>query len=161
MRKLQIIISLLLLTANLTVSVYADEPMNCPGVKSILKRMQAYIDSSSVSGVDQRYVEIPKKPWQIVVRSNINQSDLRMRSYINAEAYTNSEQGKIQWEPRIRTDVTTYAGAWVGYRGFGIGMAKNVGGDKGNLFTLAATSSKYSLNLRIHHFQTDNPVVHM
>lgn len=157
------IFSFILMCFCLSGSVRADESydQNRPGPKSILKWLLAYLDSSAVDGIDQRYIEVPKKPWQIVVRSNINQSDLKMRSYINAEAYTNSEQGKIQWEPRIRTDVTTYAGAWVGYRGFGIGMAKNVGGDKGNLFTLAATSSKYSLNLRIHHFQTDNPVVHM
>ena len=163
MRTYKVLFSVLLLMSVFSLSLRADEPVgsNRPGVKSILKWLQTYIDSSSVKGVDQRYIEIPKKPWQIVVRSNINQSDLKMQSHINPEAYTGAEHGNLTWEPRVLTDITTYAGAWVGYRGFGFGFSKNVAGDKGSLFNIGLTSSKYSINLRIHRFETDNPKVRM
>ena len=163
MRIRRIIYTFMLMCFCLSGSVRADESydQNRPGPKSILKWLLAYLDSSAVDGIDQRYIEVPKKPWQLAVRSNISQSDLKMKSYVDANLYTSTEHGVLLWEPRIRTDVTYYLGGWVGYRGHGIGFAKNIGGDKGSQFTLSTTSSKYSLGLRIHNFETTDPEVHI
>ena len=43
-----------------------------------LKKVGALLDTLSVKGVDRNYIDAPKEPWQIIVKGNINQSDLKM-----------------------------------------------------------------------------------
>ena len=94
-----------------------------------------------------------------MVQGNINQTDLKMESEINGAAMFEDVAGHITWEPRVRTEVSRYVGVWAGYRGYGIGYSKNIGGDKGSIFKLGATGGAYGVNLRIHKFETDEPSV--
>ena len=163
MEKVRFLISVCVMFAVCVCGSYADEPAKqmMPGGKTLLKKIQAFIDSASVDGIDKRYIEVPEKPWQIVLRTNVTQSDLHMSSKLDAQQYLSTSKEKLAWKPRICTDITTYAGAWVGYRGYGIGLSKNISGDKGSLLTIGATGSNYSLNMRLHDFQTDEPKVHL
>lgn len=115
----------------------------------------------AIRGVDRRYIESPEKPWQVILQGNMNQSDLKMKSVIDGKAMFDDDWGDINWEPRIKTDIATYIGIWAGYRGYGLGYSKNVGGDKGSIFKLGAVGSSYGVNLRIHKFETDEPSVHL
>lgn len=125
-----------------------------------LKSLATLLDSMTVRGVDRRYIEAPKQPWQVILKGNINQSDLRLKSSIDGEAMFTNVVGQIKWEPRIKTDPSTYAGFWAGYRGYGFGYSWNVGGDKGRIITFGATGGSYGVNLRIHHFDNDEPEVY-
>lgn len=145
--------TLLALTSLLSLSAAAS------GVGGFLQRMAARLDSMTVRGVDRRYIDAPREPWQIIARGNINQTDLKMKSTIDGGSMFQGVQGNIRWEPTIRTSPSTYAGFWAGYRGYGIGYSWNVGGDKGSILTFGATGGSYGINLRIHNFETDEPEV--
>ena len=126
----------------------------------VLKKVGTFIDSLSIRGVDRNYIDAPERPWQVIVRGNINQADLKLRSTLrHAEAIDKDAQGDVVWEPRIKTKPSYYTGAWVGYRGFGVGYSTKVGGGSGSIITASATGGSYGVNLRIHNFETDNPEV--
>lgn len=128
--------------------------------QTILKKVGTFLDSMSVRGVDRSYIDMPEKPWQVIVRGNVNETDLKMRSTLrNVESIDQDVQGDVTWEPRIKTKPYYYAGAWVGYRGFGIGYSTKVGGGSGKIFTAGATGGSYGVNLRIHSFDTSEPEI--
>lgn len=143
-----------------TLAVSAQTKKEPNGVVRFLKGVGNFLDTLSMRGMDNRYMEVPQKPWQFILRGNINQSDLKMESTIDAGAVFVNYKGDMQWEPRIKTDPATYAGFWVGYRGYGFGYSWNVGGDKGRILTFGATGGCYGVNLRIHRFENDEPEVH-
>ena len=131
-------------------------------VVSLVKKAGTFLDSLSVKGLDRRYIDAPKKPWQVILRGNINQSDLKLSTTTNeAEEVMPLFVGDLTWEPRIKTDPATYVGFWAGYRGYGFGYSWNVGGDKGRILTFGATGGSYGVNLRIHWFDNDEPEVYM
>ena len=128
-------------------------------VFGFVRKVGTFLDSMAIKGLDRRYIESPKKPWQIIVQGNANQSDLKMKSEINGELMFEDVKGKLSWEPRVLTPISTYVGVWAGYRGYGIGYSHSVGGEKGSLFKIGATGGAYGVNLRIHKFETDEPRV--
>ena len=131
------------------------------GVFGLVKKLGSFLDSMAVSGVDRRYIDAPQKPWQILLKGNINQSDLKLSSTIyNAEERFDFMKGDMVWEPHVKTKPATYAGLWAGYRGYGLGYSWNIGGDKGHILTVGATGGSYGANLRIHWFDNDEPNVY-
>jgi len=50
------------------------------GIVSLVKKVGTLIDSMSVRGVDRRYIDAPEKPWQLILKSNVSQTILRMKS---------------------------------------------------------------------------------
>ena len=46
-----------------------------------VKAVGAYLDSSTVRGIDRSYIDAPKQPWQVMVRYNANQMNLTMYSH--------------------------------------------------------------------------------
>ena len=126
-----------------------------------IRKLGRLIDTLSVSGIDRRYIDIPEKPWQVMVKGNINQTILTMKSTINGRDLFQLAEGDLVWEPEIKTNPSIYAGFWVGYRGYGLGYSWNVGGDKGRILTLGATGGSYGVNLRIHSFEKKHTKVHM
>ncbi len=147
---------LLLIAAAIALSPTASAGGD--GLAGIAKKVGTFLDSMSVSGVDRRYIDAPVKPWQLLLKGNINQSDLKITSTLhNAEKMFIFMQGDMTWEPRIKTDPATYAGLWAGYRGYGLGYSWNIGGDNGRILSLGATGGRYGVNMRIHWFDNDHP----
>jgi hypothetical protein len=129
-------------------------------VITFVRKVGTLLDSMAVNGLDRRYLGVPSKPWQIILRGNMNQSDLKLSSSThNAEEMFFFMQDEMTWEPRIKTIPATYTGFWAGYRGYGVGFSWNVGGDKGRILTVGATGGSYGVNMRIHWFDNDNPEV--
>lgn len=121
------------------------------GLKGLVRKVGTMIDSMSVSGVDRRYISSPDKPWQLIVKSSLNQSIVKMN--------TKGSVAGIDYEvsPYLKTEPSRYVGLWAGYRGYGLGYTVNVGGDKGSYLTFGATGGAYGLNVRIHSFENDSP----
>ena len=130
------------------------------GLVGFFKKLGTTIDSMTVRGVDRRYITSPEKPWQVILQGNINQSDLKMKAVLDGKKMFSDDFGDINWDPRIKTDISSYVGLWAGYRGYGLGYSKNVSG-KGSIFSLGITGGSYGANLRIQTFQTDEPSVHI
>lgn len=132
-----------------------------PKPVGLLQQLGTLLDSMAIRGMDRRYVELPAKPWQVIVQGSINQTDLKMQATIDGSQLFAPDWGDIRWRPRIKTSVSSYLGVWVGYRGYGLGYTKNVGGDKGSFLKLGAIGGKYGVNLRIHTFRADEPLVRL
>ena len=131
--------------------VVCTEALAGNGLKSFIQQVGKRIDSMAVSGVDRRYIDAPEKPWQIIVKGNMNQSEVKMKTLGNT--------GGIVFEatPRLKTEPSQYVGFWMGYRGYGLGYTVNVAGDKGSYFTIGATGGAYGINVRIHSFENNRP----
>lgn len=122
-----------------------------------LHRVAAVIDTMAVSGIDADYIAVPERPWQAIVRTNVDQTSLRMESGFSAEQLQQwgITEGYMDWQTRIKTPVALSAGFWLGYRGYGFGYTFNLGRHTGTNFTLGATGSSYGINYRRRTFQTD------
>ncbi len=137
-------IILVALLVGLNVSAQEGEP-------GLLRKLGTRLDSMSVKGVDRRYIDAPERPWQFILKGNVNQTFVGMHtegSFYGKEYSAN---------PRMETSPAQYLGLWAGYRGYGFGYTVNVGGDKGSYFTIGATGGSYGINVRFHSFDNSNP----
>ena len=121
------------------------------GVLGLLKKVGTLVDTMSVRGVDRRYIEAPERPWQFILKGNISQTIVSMKS--RGDYYGMNYSAN----PYLSTVPSQYIGLWAGYRGYGLGYTVNVGGDKGTYFTLGATGGSYGINVRIHSFENSSP----
>jgi len=121
----------------------------------MLKKMGALIDTLSVKGLDRRYIDKPERPWQIIVKSNVNQTIVSMNTHGSMAGQEYSAK------PYLKTTPSQYLGLWAGYRGYGLGYTVNVGGDKGSYLTLGATGGAYGINVRFHSFENSNPDINL
>ena len=69
------------------------------GVTAFIRKVGTLIDSMSVSGVDRRYIDAPEKPWQFIVRGNVNQSSLKMKASGNIGSVEYSATPFLKTEP--------------------------------------------------------------
>ena len=125
------------------------------GINKLFTKVTTIKDSMVVKGVDRRYIDIPNQPWQIMLRGNVSQTIVSMKtngSVLN-EDYDN--------DTRLITRPTQKIGIKVGYRGCGFGYMINVGGDKSRRLTFGATGNAYSLNVRFHSFENTHPDLDM
>ena len=44
------------------------------GVTKLINKGLAFMDSTAVKGIDRSYIDIPDRPWQIVVKNNMNRA---------------------------------------------------------------------------------------
>ena len=124
-------------------------------VVTFVKKLGTLIDSMSVKGVDRNYIEAPKRPWQFIMRGNLSQSIVSMKTHgeVLGEDYDT--------HAKLKTVPSQYIGVWAGYRGYGLGYTVNVGGDKGSSFTIGTTGGSYGINIRIHSFDNSHPNIDM
>ena len=141
-------------------SASAQEKNGGNGLLRFAKKITSFIDTMAVNGIDPNYISTPQKPWQVIAKSVVNQSDMKMKSTIDGSKYFEDVPGEINWSPRILTTPSTAVGLWAGYRGYGIGYTKHVGGDDGFYFVLTAMGGRYGANVRFHNFKTNRPKVH-
>lgn len=155
--KKTLLLPLLLLSA--PVAVASSPGGSLPkAIVGAAKSVLSFIDSMTVSGVDTNYIGAPEKPWQIIARYNVNQSDMKMKSVFPvAETLFSGVTGQVTIEPRFITRPSNYVGLWAGYRGYGFGYTVNVAGDKGRLLSFGAMGGRFGLNLRMHWFEEADP----
>ena len=60
---------------------YCGQMMAQESVISLVKKVGTMLDSMAVKGLDQRYIEAPKKPWQIIARGNVYQTIVSMETH--------------------------------------------------------------------------------
>ena len=142
-------------------TAFAQEKKEGKGLLGVARKVMSFIDTMAVSNIDRSYIDAPKRPWQVIVKSVVNQGDMQMNSTIDGSKYFVESKGDINWSPRIKTQPSTAVGLWAGYRGYGIGYTKNVSGDDGFYFVLTAMGGRYGANLRFHNFKTSTPHIKM
>lgn len=127
------------------------------------------LDSALFRKVDTSYIEIPQKPWRVILRPKADQLYTTMNSSFDAdllaklsEAWSIDLTGvNIGWDMRINQPMTTSVGVWVGYRGLGIGYSQSLTKHTGRYFTLSSTGSHYGLTFTLRRFSADDLTVKM
>jgi len=130
---------------------FCGQMMAQGGMVSFFKKVGTKLDSMAVKGIDRNYIDAPEKPWQIIVRGNVNQTIVNMKTQGIIVGHEYSAN------PQLKTTPSQYIGLWAGYRGYGLGYTVNVGGDRGSNLTFGATGGAYGINVRIHSFENSNP----
>lgn len=132
-----------------------------PWVLRALNAVKTYIDSSAVKGIDTRYLEVPEKPWAVMLKSNANDMDLRSKTHMSEDLLAlHSIQGDLHFETKLEPQREVSLGAWIGYRGYGLGYSYSLQRSKGRNFSIGATGANYGFNLRIRSFSTDEMSAH-
>ena len=80
-----------------------------PWVLRALNAVKTYIDSSAVKGIDTRYLEVPEKPWAVMLKSNANDMDLRSTTYMSEDQLAAHERLS-----RLRSGLQLFAAALEG-----------------------------------------------
>ena len=115
-----------------------------------VQHVQSYLDSTARLKVDQRYIEVPDKPWRVILRSKETAFD----AYYNNSIVTPDGNG-IYWKLSFEPPVAASIGLWVGYRGTGFSFAKSLNKKAGTSLSFSTTSAKYGFNLRLRGLETD------
>ena len=130
-------------------------------VSRTLSSIKTYIDSSAVEGIDPKYLEVPEKPWAVVLKFNANDMDLRSTTFMNEESLAaHNVKGELNFESKFEPEREVSIGAWIGYRGYGLGYSYSLRRTKGRNFSIGATGPNYGINLRIRSFKTDELSAH-
>ena len=146
-----VILSLFLL---LSIPLCAQERK--PWVLRVLRSVADYIDSSAVRGIDQRYIQVPEKPWAVMVKYHVNDMDMRSLSSMSEEHMAErGETGDFNWETVFQPRSESSIGAWIGYRGYGLGYSYSFRRSQGRNFSIGMTGANYGLNLRTRRFRTN------
>jgi len=124
-----------------------------PWVVRSINKLGAFIDTLAQRNIDHRYIEVPKRPWQIVLKFNAN--DMNLRSTTDIREYSAlGENSRINMETKLKPSFTSSIGAWVGYRGYGLGYSFSLTGNNGTYLSIGATGSNYGINIRSRKFTT-------
>lgn len=118
--------------------------------------LAAFVDKMSVTGIDTNYINIPEKPWQVILRYNANDMLLRSSTKMDLQPLTEGEESaEMNWGTIISPRTSSSIGFWVGYRGYGLGYSLSLSEGHGRNFRFSATGSRYSISLRLRRFKTD------
>ena len=116
-----------------------------------LRQVQQYLDNKARAKVDSHYIEVPEKPWRVILRYKENAVDV---DYENSFADTNSGLS-LDWELCFNPPLAASVGFWVGYRGTGFSFSKSIARNAGRYFSFSSTGAKYGVTCRLRRFSTD------
>ena len=143
-------------------STYGFSQERKPWVVRTVNKIGAFIDTLATHGVDKRYIDVPKQPWQVILKFNTNNMDMRSTSTMSEERLaTKGFNGDINFQSRFHPTTETSLGAWLGYRGYGLGYSISLTGKSGFNFSIGATGAVYGINLRLRRFNTDQMEAHL
>lgn len=145
----------------LLCSMHTQGQEHKPWILRTLNKVKTYIDSSAVKGIDPKYLEVPEKPWAVVLKFNANDMDLRSTTFMTEERMaSHGAIGEVHFESKFQPQQEMSIGAWIGYRGYGLGYSYSLQRSEGRNFSIGATGANYGLNLRIRSFNTDKLTAH-
>ena len=116
-----------------------------------LKQVQAYLDTKARKKVDPAYIEVPAKPWRVMLRSRASLVDV---TYENSMTEPGTGD-HMDWDLHFAPPTATSIGFWVGYRGTGISYSFPITKKSGRQFSISSTGAKYGFNFRLRRFNTD------
>ena len=128
-----------------------DTQQSKPTMMERLHQVQQYLDEKAKAKVDPNYIEVPDKPWRVVLRYKESVYDV---DYSNSVGSPAAGDG-LDWEMRFEPPLSASLGVWAGYRGLGVSVAKSLGKKKGTSLSFSCTGAKYGANLRLRGFDID------
>lgn len=121
-----------------------------------LLQMKNHMDSAAYKKVDPRYIEVPDKPWRVILRYKENGVNVNYENSFEIPK-TNS---RLDWEMCFEPPTANSIGFWVGYRGTGVSYSKSLTKNAGRYFSFSSTGAKYGFNFRLRRFNTNAATSH-
>ena len=151
-----IIICCLLFTLNAAAQEQATTDSVSPQHNSTslmgkLRHVQQILDNKARAKVDPRYIEVPEKPWRVILRYKETAVDV---DYENDFCFPEDKE-RLFWELCFEPPVAASVGFWAGYRGTGISYSQSLVKNAGRYFSFSTTGAKYGFNFRLRRFSTD------
>ena len=112
---------------------------------------QQYLDSAAKRKVDPRYIEVPAKPWRVILRYKNSEFDVDYNNSI----IDPSTGERADWQLRFEPPMASSVGIWAGYRGTGLSIATSLKKKEGTTFAFSTTGTKYGFNLRYRKYKID------
>ena len=149
MRK---IVCLLMMLVPAVAFAGDGEAKQRPFILKCLYGLKTLIDSSAVAGKDRSYIVQPQRPWAVKLRTEATQTVMKSTSswYLSDDYH-----GSVT--SRTDNGFSTSIGAWLGYRGYGIGLSKELMGGDGSTISFGATGGSFGINLRINSYRSRRP----
>ena len=134
---------------------------------SFLGRVHKIINRSPARHIDTNYIEVPRLPWRISLRSRVAQTDLRMHSSIDGADLYNpilaskglELNGPLEISPIMMTPVSTSVGISVGYKGISASYSLPLNKSNGQSLSVRSIGRFHSAHLRWHKFEDKSPAV--
>ena len=117
-----------------------------------LHQLQEYLDTKAKKKVDPAYIEVPDKPWRVILRYKENAVDVDYSQNIESPDANAYSDWNLCFEPPVASSI----GFWVGYRGTGFSYSKSLTKNAGRYYSFSTTGAKYGFNFRLRRFKTDD-----
>ena len=117
-----------------------------------IHQLQQFLDDKAKKKVDPRYIEVPEKPWRVILRYKANMVNVDYDNSINFPATNEYSEWNLHFEPPVATSI----GFWAGYRGTGISFSLPLTKNAGRYFSISSTGAKYGFNFRLRRFNTSS-----
>jgi hypothetical protein len=142
-----------------TVTIEAQEAIDSvstqegkPNLMVRLNQAQQYLDHKAKTSVDPHYIEVPEKPWRVILRYKENMVDVDYSQSVDLPETNEHSDWNLSFEPPIASSV----GFWVGYRGTGFSYSKSLTKNAGRYYSFSTTGAKYGFNFRLRRFNTQD-----
>ena len=121
-----------------------------PNLMERLHQVQQYLDTKAKAKVDPTYIEVPDKPWRVILRYKENAVEVDYSQSLDIPAYNEHADWNLNFEPPLASSI----GFWVGYRGTGFSYSKSLTKNAGRYYSISSTGAKYGFNFRLRRFNT-------
>lgn len=117
-----------------------------------IHQLQQFLDDKAKKKVDPRYIEVPEKPWRMILRYKANMVNVDYDNSIDFPATNEYSEWNLHFEPPVATSI----GFWAGYRGTGLSFSLPLTKNAGRYFSISSTGAKYGFNFRLRRFNTSS-----
>lgn len=115
-----------------------------------LRQVQNILDTRAKAKVDPAYIEVPDKPWRVILRYKENVVDVDFLQDVDMPESNEHSDVRFCFEPPLAASV----GVWVGYRGLGFSISQSVARNAGRYYSISSTGARYGFNFRLRRFST-------
>ena len=123
-----------------------------PTLMTRLHQLQQFLDDRAKKKVDPKYIEVPDKPWRVILRYKENAVDV---DYEHSSDYPEANE-HLEWKLCFEPPTAASVGFWVGYRGTGLSFSKSLSKNAGRYWSFSTTGAKYGFNFRLRRFKTED-----
>ena len=113
-----------------------------------LHQVQGFLDTKAKAAVDPHYIEVPDKPWRVILRYKENIVDVDYSQSVDFPVTNEHSDWNLCFEPPVASSI----GFWVGYRGTGFSYSKSLSKNAGRYYSFSSSGAKYGLNFRLRRF---------
>ena len=126
-----------------------------PTLKARLHQVRQYLDEKARKKVDPHYIEVPDKPWMVILRYHASVFDVDYSNRVGDPSIGDD----VEWEMCFEPPMASSIGLWAGYRGTGIGFSKSLRKKQGTTFSFSTTGAKYGASIRVRSFDIDEVTI--